>query len=113
MSLSSFLEIERNTPNPILHEYAISGTYFVTLRIYNDIGCSEELTKKIKIGKGYNILFPNVFTPNGDDINDNFKPIFNCLSEITLRIYDQKGGLLFEEVGGQGNDPEANSQGWK
>ena len=26
------------------------------------------------------------------------RPIFNGLSEITLRIYDSKGGLLFEEV---------------
>ncbi len=26
----------------------------------------EELTKTIKIGKGYSILVPNVFTPNGD-----------------------------------------------
>ena len=28
------------------------------------------------------------------------------MSEITLRIYDSKGGLLFEEVGAEGNDPE-------
>ncbi|MDB4281098.1 hypothetical protein N9885_03405 [Flavobacteriaceae bacterium] len=98
--------IERNTPKPIIHEYAISGTYYVTLRIYNDLGCMEELTKTIKIGKGYSILVPNVFTPNGDIWNSTFKPIFNGLSEITLRIYDSKGGLLFEEVGAEGNDPE-------
>ncbi len=98
--------IERNTPKPIIHEYAISGTYYVTLRIYNDLGCMEELTKTIRIGKGYSILVPNVFTPNGDIWNSTFKPIFNGLSEITLRIYDSKGGLLFEEVGAEGNDPE-------
>ena len=98
--------IERNTPDPILHEYAISGTYYVKLRIYNDLGCMEELTKTIKIGKGYSILVPNVFTPNGDVWNNTFRPVFNGLSEITLRIYDAQGALLYEEAGEVGKDSE-------
>ena len=98
--------IERNTPDPIVHEYAISGTYYVKLRIYNDLGCMEELTKTIKIGKGYSILTPNVFTPNGDIWNNTFRPVFNGLNEITLRIYDAQGALLYEEVGETGKDPE-------
>ena len=97
--------IERNTPDPILHEYAISGTYLSKLRIYNDIGCLEELTKSIKIGKGYSILVPNVFTPNGDIHNSTFRPIFNGLSEVFLRIYDSTGGLIYEEEGAVGSDP--------
>jgi len=51
-------------------------------------------------------LVPNVFTPNGDIWNNTFRPIFNGLSEITLRVYDFNGGLLFEEIGAVGNDPE-------
>ena len=97
--------IERNTPDPILHEYAISGTYLSKLRIYNDIGCLEELTKNIKIGKGYSILVPNVFTPNGDIHNSTFRPVFNGLSEVFLRIYDSTGGLIYEEEGAVGSDP--------
>ncbi len=34
-----------------------------------------------------------------------FRPMFNGLSEITLRIYDSKGGLLYEESGEVGKDP--------
>ena len=41
------------------------------MRIYNDIGCLEEITIPISVGKGY-ILVPNVFTPNNDLVNDNF-----------------------------------------
>jgi hypothetical protein len=107
--------LERNSPEPIQHEYAISGTYYVTLRIYNDLGCMDELTKTIKIGKGYNILTPNVFTPNGDIWNNTFRPVFNGLSEITLRIYDPQGALIYEEVGAEGNDPEIQGislRGW-
>ena len=98
--------IERNTPDPILHEYAISGTYLTKLRIYNDIGCVEELIKNIKIGKGYSILVPNVFTPNGDIYNPYFRPVFNGLSEVFLRIYDSTGGLIYEEEGAVGSDPK-------
>ena len=98
--------IERNTPDPVIHEYAISGTYYVKLRIFNDLGCVEELTKTIKIGKGYSILVPNVFTPNGDVWNNTFRPIFNGLSEVVLRVYDPQGGLLYEEEGEVGKDPE-------
>ena len=108
--------LERNSPEPIIHEYAISGTYYVTLRIYNDLGCIEELNKTIKIGKGYSILVPNVFTPNGDIWNSTFRPVFNGLSEITLRIYDAQGGLLYEEAGSDGADPDIvglSLRGWE
>ena len=98
--------IERNSPDPIIHEYAISGTYYVTLRIYNDLGCVEELTKTIKIGKGFSVLVPNVFTPDGDIWNPRFRPVFNGLKEITLRVYDSQGGLIYEEIGAEGNDVE-------
>ena len=96
---------DRNYSEPILHEYAISGSFYVKLRIFNDLGCVDELTKTIRIGKGYNILVPNVFTPNGDIWNNRFRPMFNGLNEITLRIYDSKGGLLYEESGEVGKDP--------
>ena len=69
--------LERNQPDPITHEYAISGTYYATIRIYNDLDCRAELTKPIKVGKGYSVLSPNVFTPNGDIFNQCYKPLFN------------------------------------
>ena len=102
--------LERNTPSPIVHEYAISGTYFVSLRLYNENGCYVDIEDpvEIKIGKGYSILTPNVFTPNGDEFNQTFRPVFNGLKEITLRIYDSQGGLVYEEVGAEGNDPNQN-----
>ena len=62
---------------PVRHAYGISGTYFATLRIYNSIGCSEEETVPISVGKGYNIMAPNVFTPNNDGTNDTFRALFS------------------------------------
>ena len=97
--------LERNQPDPITHEYAISGTYYATIRIYNDLDCRAELTKAIKVGKGYSVLSPNVFTPNGDIFNQCYKPLFNGLVEATFRVYDAQGALLYEEIGVPPTDP--------
>ena len=82
---------------PVRHTYGISGTYFATMRIYNDIGCSEEITKPISVGKGYNILVPNVFTPNNDLVNDNFRPLFSGFSNMTFTVYDYRGNVVYNE----------------
>ena len=49
--------------------------------------------------------FPNAFTPNGDAVNDVFRPLHFCPVAVTdFRVYDRWGRLVF-----QAQDPE---QGW-
>lgn len=47
-----------------------------------------------------NSLFPNIFTPNGDKINDYFQPSeiseSECLEYLHYKIYNRWGELLFE-----------------
>ncbi|MEK9958130.1 MAG: gliding motility-associated C-terminal domain-containing protein [Flavobacteriaceae bacterium] len=103
----------KDSPESVTHEYGISGTYFVTLRIYNELGCIEELTKPLIVGKGYSIQVPNVFTPNGDGKNDTFKPKFNGLGSIELSVYDYRGNLIYKELNpddGSTIDPANYSQ---
>ena len=46
---------------------------------------------------GCYIYFPNAFTPNGDGLNDYFKPVLQCeLTVYELYIYNKWGELLFE-----------------
>ena len=51
-------------------------------------------------------MIPNAFTPDGNIWNPRFRPVFNGFKEITLRIYDFSGGLIYEEIGAKGNDSE-------
>ena len=85
------------TSTRVTHSYPVSGSYNVTLRIFNEIGCFKETSQSISIGRGYSILLPNVFSPNGDTINDLFRPITTGLSKITFTVYDNRGNLIYTE----------------
>lgn len=43
------------------------------------------------------LQFPNAFTPNGDEVNDRFRPITRCPTvAYRLRVYNRWGQLMFE-----------------
>jgi gliding motility-associated-like protein len=59
------------------------------------------------------IYLPNVFSPNGDNINDLFLPVFNCeqLTFYNLQIFDRWGNLVFETTDkDKGWDGRSNNQ---
>ena len=85
------------TVSPVFHTYGISGTYLATLRNYNSLGCFKETTQRIVVGKGYNILAPNGFSPNGDSINDVFRVLFNGFIRVRFSVYDSRGNILYKE----------------
>ncbi|MBI3519886.1 MAG: gliding motility-associated C-terminal domain-containing protein [Bacteroidetes bacterium] len=73
------------------------GNYQISL-IGSTINCKDSLTKNISVnGNSLNLNenMPNVFTPNGDGVNDifDFKKIANC-SDFTFDIFDRWGLLI-------------------
>jgi gliding motility-associated-like protein len=57
------------------------------------------------------LIIPNVFTPNGDGINDEFKVVGNGLSSYSITIFNRWGTKVFESTdvtegwdGGGSND---------
>lgn len=84
--------------SPVRYSYGIAGTYYVTLRNYSRLGCYKEQSEALIIGRGYNIIAPNAFTPNGDSYNDIYRILFNGFERVDFKIYNDRGDLLHSET---------------
>lgn len=78
-------------PPPVCFQQA--GMFNVRVNIE---GCSAFSDSILSIGYK-SLLVPNAFTPNGDGLNDLFKPIIRCPTvTYLLRVYNRWGQRVFE-----------------
>jgi hypothetical protein len=72
-----------------------SGDILVTVIDSND--CEASASIRLTVFRPKHIFVPNVFSPNGDGVNDLFKVEGNTIvSVLSLRIFDRWGGLVYE-----------------
>lgn len=82
-----------------------TGMYSYTVHIGADEGCDGSDTINILVVSDPSILMPNAFSPNGDGLNDDFRPKIVGYPYIEyFRVYDRWGAPVF--VGYK------NSDGW-
>ncbi len=75
--------------------YPDCGRFFITRTGQSSV-CKKSFLKIVDVG-GTDDHFPNAFTPNGDDVNDNFRPLLACPPEtMTFEVYDRWGKKVFE-----------------
>jgi gliding motility-associated-like protein len=86
------------------------GSYNVTLIAYSPLGCTDTAYSVIQVYEELIFYVPNTFTPDIDDYNPVFKPIFTSgfdPQDYVLYIYNRWGELIFEsrnsEVGWNGS----------
>jgi gliding motility-associated-like protein len=80
-----------NTSNVYLN----AGNYNPQLIVsYNGL-CPDTTSLKITV---IDLIIPNVFTPNGDNINDLFKLNAIGLGGISIEIYNRWGNLVFKST---------------
>jgi len=86
--------------NPDPHVYYKPGEYSVLLTIESDLHCidSMRLENKIVVNPS-SLAIPNVFTPNGDGINDNFVVQSASLRDITMEVFSRSGLKVYSFQG--------------
>jgi len=82
--------------NPF-HTYTDTGTYIVELIVSSSHNCSDTIEKPVTIYPSVVIYIPNAFTPNGDLLNDTWKPSISGIDKDNyhLNIYDRWGKVMF------------------
>jgi len=76
-----------------------------TIDIKTKTGCLTTDSQMIKLVKSIEIYVPNAFTPNGDGINDNLRPVFYGIKQLRyFRIFNRWGQMFY--------DTQTAKQGW-
>jgi gliding motility-associated-like protein len=78
------------------HLYDKPGIYFVKLITLNAGGCIDSVMKTVEVKNEYQFYLPNTFSPNGNNVNDNFTGKGDAIAEFHMEIYDRWGNKIFE-----------------
>lgn len=89
-----------NFGSSLQYSYPYSeGNYEVFLSVFNQFGCTDSTVIYIQI-KGDEIFYvPNTFTPDGDEFNNIFTPVFTNgfdPANFQMDIYNRWGELIFQ-----------------
>jgi gliding motility-associated-like protein len=79
------------------HIYNSGGSFSVSLIVKSDKGCLDTLTEILTIQ--YNVIAPNIITPNGDGINEMlaFKNL-QYFKNNKLQIFNRWGTRLYQDT---------------
>ena len=87
-------ESGENTPDL---EGLMAETY--TLTVFDSQGCSASSTATVEdnlVDCDYHVFLPNIFSPNGDGVNDVFLIEGKGIKTVNLTIYSRWGEKVFE-----------------
>ena len=85
--------------NPEPHIYFKPGKYSVKLTIESVLGCVDSMRfDKIEVDPS-KLEIPNVFTPDGDGLNDNFNVESKSLRFISVEIFSRSGIKVYSFFG--------------
>jgi gliding motility-associated-like protein len=66
------------------------------LKVIDDFGCVDSFEQKFDVKE--KLYIPNVFTPNGDGVNDFFTIVTNGKTAYHFQIFTSSGQLVFEQT---------------
>lgn len=96
------------------HQDFLGSDSFV-YQAFDGFAYSNESIVKIDVIPKFDIIVPNAFTPNNDNINDFFKPVYKGMNNVLLAIYDTWSNLIYYEesnllIGWDGNINGKNAE---
>ena len=92
--------------NEAQHQYTFNepGSYRAVVGMSNSHGCQLDSVEFLISVSESMLTVPNVFTPNGDGMNDEFRVVYRSIKEFHCWVYNRWGHKVYEWT-----DP---SKGW-
>lgn len=94
----------------VSHIYYTPGIYNVTLIIESTLNCIDSIVYQQITVEPSALAIPNVFTPDGDGINEFFKPDITSLRFIDVQIFSRSGKPVYSFRGD--GERLKNWEGW-
>jgi len=100
-----WLQVKGNANSFIWQDGASGSAYEVTktgtYTVMTENGCGKDtLTATVQfVSCACNLILPNAFTPDGNGINDNFRPLHACqMTNFEMTIFDRYGNMVFRSL---------------
>jgi gliding motility-associated-like protein len=79
------------------YSFPDTGIYRVIQYVIKENGCTDSTSALIDVSPVTTIHIPNAFTPNNDDLNDDFKitGYLEGIKSFSMKIFNRYGELLF------------------
>jgi gliding motility-associated-like protein len=82
------------------HEFEGEGTFSVVLIVENEHSCRDTADNEIEVKPTLTVYVPNTFTPNGDEHNHLFYPVFSGSNldrkSYSFLIYNRWGEIVYQ-----------------
>lgn len=91
-----------NNPNIATPLTTVSSDATLVLTVTDNLGCVDADTVRLRVLNGPTFYVPSAFTPNGDGLNDIFRPTPVGIQKLDyFRVYNRYGELVYEtsEIG--------------
>lgn len=87
-----------NDDQTVLYPDGQTGTYYVTLIATSYLGCTDTVTREVRILPEVIIYAPNAFTPDGDEFNQTWRVHVEGIDQydFDLQIYNRWGEIIWE-----------------
>jgi gliding motility-associated-like protein len=96
-----FAGLDSSTTRQAAHTFpnAIDGAFEVCLWVADSYGCTDSLCRMVEVIVPA-VYVPNAFTPDGNGVNDAFRPIVRGMAEEDhqFTIFDRWGQVVFDST---------------
>lgn len=78
--------------------FETAGEYTITQIVFDENGCSDTTDHIIEVIGTYTVFVPNAFTPDGNGLNNTFRPIVTNVDpdQYRFQIFNRWGEMIYE-----------------